>query len=124
MLTDDSKLTTYKLRQALYKRYPEDDGEWVVIEEVVNYIGYGRQQRFIDLVAINCWPSKGLRIVTHEIKQDRADWIHELNDPEKRKFAYDNSTEAWFVAPAGVIKKGEVPEGWGLITVSDKLTWY
>jgi hypothetical protein len=51
----------------------------------------------------------------HEIKVSRADFLTEMAKPEKRE-AYAGMAEAvYFVAPEGIIKPEEVPDGCGLL---------
>ena len=72
----------------------------------------------IDFWTINAYRSNAGHAVAYEVKATRADWLKELENPAKRGAAFDNSHEAWFAAPAGIINKDEVPEGWGLMTYS------
>ncbi len=52
-----------------------------------------------------------------EIKVDRADFLHELNDPRKRDAALALSNEYYFAAPYGLISPDEIPEEAGLAEV-------
>lgn len=100
--------------------------EWATFAELRTGTGYGqgRQQR-IDLFAINLWPSKrngdGVPLsLAFEIKVSRADFRKELENPGKRAIAEQTASECWFAAPAGLVKKEEVPEGWGLVSATRK----
>lgn len=59
-----------------------------------------------------------LERVAFEIKVDRNDWKHELEEPDKRIPAMEISHLFYFVAPAGVIPQDQVPEDCGLMEVT------
>ena len=92
--------------------------EWATFQEFADGTG-GAKARTIDLLAFNLWPSKGYQTVAYEVKVSRADFRRELDDPSKRAPWELLAHETWFAAPTGVISKAEVPEGWGLLEVSD-----
>ena len=94
--------------------------EWAFFRELRNSTGFPSEERRFDAVAMNCYPSKQFRVIAYEVKVARSDWLKEASDPDKRQFAMLVSNETWFAAPAGVIKEAEVPEGWGLLTASEK----
>lgn len=96
--------------------------EWATFVELADGTG-GSKSRTIDFFAFNLWPSSGYRSVAYEVKVSRADFRKELDDPSKRAPWERLAHETWFAAPAGVIPKTEVPEGWGLIEVSDDGKW-
>lgn len=114
-----SNVTTAQILVALHSRYQAP--EWAAFEEMRG--GTGRlEERRIDFWAMNCFPSKGLRCVAYEVKVSRSDWLRELQKPHKRELAWEVSNEAWFVTAPGVVKNGEVPEGWGHMVCSQALT--
>jgi hypothetical protein len=97
-------------------RYRHAAPEWATFTELHDSTGYWR--RSIDVYALSCWPSAGQRAIAYEIKVSRADFAHELQEPDKRKGAEGFSTECYFATPAGLVRVDEVPEGWGLVEVN------
>lgn len=122
-LTDREK--TLAMIRALYTNYRLP--EWAVLDEVRGGTGYGNvghvrdanpldlTERRLDFVAIQTWPSKGLRLVVFEIKASRSDYQRELNSPQKRVLAESVSAQRYYVCPDGVIDPATLPEGWGLL---------
>lgn len=88
-----------------------------VFFEFRNGTGAVRQERYLDAFAMELWPSKQFHRQAYEVKVSRADWLRELDKPEKRAWGMEISNEFWFVAPSGVIKPEEVPTGCGLLQV-------
>ncbi len=91
--------------------------EWSTFTEVRNATGF-TDPRYMDLFAVNVWPSKAYRSVAYEVKVDRSDFMKEILDPTKRELAETVAMECWFATPSGLVQKDEVPEGWGLVTIS------
>lgn len=52
-----------------------------------------------------------------EVKVTREDFLRELSEPRKRVPAMGLAHRFAFVAPVGVVQKGEVPEGCGLLEI-------
>lgn len=71
--------------------------------------------RRCDLLRIGMWASRGRTVDVHEIKTSRADWQRELDDPAKAEAWWPYSSRFWIVAPAGMIRPEELPDGWGLM---------
>ena len=91
--------------------------EWATFAEMRNGTGYGVQERYIDLFAIDLYPSKVFHSVAYEVKISRADFLRELKQPEKRTFAETIANECVFAMPTGTAKLDEIPEGWGLLEI-------
>jgi len=109
-----------RIKKLLANRHPMGNGEWVTMFELRNGTGFTQvQTRYMDCFAIHTYPSKGHIRHGYEIKVSRADWLAELAQPEKRRWAMEISNQFWFVAPTGIIKKDEVPEGCGLLLVTE-----
>lgn len=108
--------TTTEVISLLAKRYPT--AEYAVAFEVANATGAARA-RAADCVAMACWPSRGLRIIGHEIKVSRSDWQKELADPSKAE-AIAKYCDEWFVVAGDskIVREGELPASWGLLVAS------
>lgn len=106
------KFSSVELIKLIEARYPTFRGEFAVYEQVGNSTGHGCST-WVDAVVLGLWPSSGLVRRAFEVKISRSDFLRELNTPGKNQFARENCHEFWFVAPAGVIKPHEVPEGDG-----------
>jgi len=131
-LTRNVTTETNRLRAMLVDRHNLDSkdkrkrNEWALFFELRN--GTGRKKkairkldphRYIDAFAINLWPSKNHRRIAYEIKISRADFLKELKSPDKRQWALEMSNQFYFVAPQGIIKNDELPDGCGLLEASD-----
>jgi len=102
---------------ALRDRYPAP--EWILAFEVANGTG-STARRSADAVAMNCYPSKGCELLGFEIKISRGDWLRELKASTKA-VPVGKFCDRWYVvAPDGVVKREELPRGWGLITAMEK----
>lgn len=104
------KYTADELVERLRGRYGSD--AWLLLEQVANSTGYSCKS-WIDAIAIGLWPSKGLLRLAFEVKVSRSDFLKELATPKKNAWARKCCHEFWFVAPDGVIKEQELPEGAG-----------
>lgn len=85
----------------------------VVLEQVPDATGYD-QGHWIDVAVFGMWPSEGLLRSAFEIKVSRSDFIRELQNPLKHKWALECFHQFWFVAPQDVIQIDELPPnaGW------------
>src|SRR5579862_2430119 len=99
----------------LQSTYPEP--EWATFAELRAGTGYSNDQR-LDLFVLNLWPSKQYRSLAIEVKVSRSDFKRELKDPGKRVFAETVAHECYFAVPVGLVRKDEIPEGWGLYEVT------
>ncbi|KKN49501.1 hypothetical protein LCGC14_0642080 [marine sediment metagenome] len=90
---------------------------WVYFESIRNY---GSASRIVDFWAMACWHSENYHRVSYEVKATRADFLREMKDPTKREFAMEISNEFYFISPPNLIKEDEVPDGCGLIELSEK----
>lgn len=112
-----------------YQQYNGNSNRWVHAEHVRNgtgFYGYSEHSglctgplRTADYIAVDMWESAGHRIIGHEVKVSRSDWRRELADPSKGD-AWAQWCHEWYVvAPKDVVRSQELPEGWGLITISE-----
>lgn len=116
------KMTTSELRAALRRHYcgnsdiadrgPADASEPELLVEEVAAPGTNRR---CDLLRLGIWPSRGHRIVVHELKVSRSDWLRELDDPAKAEAWWPYCHEFWIAAPNGIVDLSELPDGWGLM---------
>jgi len=94
-------------------------GEWLLLQELRIGSGYSKgASRSIDFWALNCYPSKNHLAIAYEIKRYRSDFLRDLKKANtKHRGAKAYSDEFYYVAPAGMIKKEELPPWAGLIEI-------
>jgi hypothetical protein len=93
--------------------------EWVGIPELRCGTGWGkRSEQRIDYWTINCYPSHGLKRIAYEIKVDRRDYLHEIEDPLKRRGALLISNQFYFATPPSLLDPKEIPIECGLIELA------
>lgn len=98
--------------------FQEPAHKWLY--EVRNGTGYSKQERYADGLVVSVWPSRGIWFAGVEVKVSRSDWKRELADPGKSA-AIQKYCDYWWVAAAeGIVELAELPETWGLLTVSAK----
>ncbi|NNM65083.1 MAG: hypothetical protein HKL99_10795 [Burkholderiales bacterium] len=86
---------------------------WENIEFVIP--GHGQAVR-PDVYSLMCTKNEGrLAPTVHEVKVSRSDFLADLANPDKRGGYQKLAGRLIYVAPAGVIEPGEVPEGCGLV---------
>jgi len=111
------KMTAHEVRERLRKRFAAP--EWALLDEVRSATGGAVNERYADAVAMNLWPSRGMRVHGFEIKVRRGDWLNELRKPNKsapiQKFC-----DHWWVVAGGsnIVKLEELPPTWGLMTAA------
>ena len=106
---------------------PGNGPRYIYAAEVRNQAGFGgywsdgTKLRTADFVAMDTWPSKGLALHGHEVKVSRSDWLHELADPDKAEAFRPYMDFWWLVVPdRGIVRDGELPDGWGLLAGAGK----
>lgn len=113
-------MTETELTRALLRRYGFQGGNgqrYAVAARVRSRAGFDAR-RTADFVAMDLWPSSGLPLHGHEIKVSRSDWLRELKDPSKAEEFIPYMNHWWLViADAGMVRDGELPEGWGLMAM-------
>lgn len=103
-MADTPTCTADDLFEAIKVRF---DAPWVLRREVT------LKTRRIDVVAFGMPGSTGCRIIAIELKVSRGDWLRELQNFQKSE-AWANEADGYLVVtPKGVIKDGELPQGWG-----------
>jgi hypothetical protein len=115
-MTEDLLFDALK-RQFVRKRY-------AVLRHVANTTGWAdcregfTRNRYIDAIAMCCWPSKGLEIDAFELKTSRSDYLREVNDMTKSSDFTRYVNRFWLVTPEGLVSKEEIPVDWGLWELS------
>lgn len=114
--------------ELLRRRYSQRSGNgpaWAFIPKVRSAAGWGDIYngggfaRTCDALALALWESKGFELHGHEIKCSRSDWLRELKDPSKAEAVAAYCDRWWLVASsADVVRRGELPDGWGLLVQS------
>lgn len=105
-----TEYTATQLREMLQTKFPAP--RYAYLEEVGNATGFDCKG-WIDAIVVSLWPSDGLTRYAYEIKVARSDFLRELEDPKKSAWVKEYCHGFWFVAPAGVIKVEELPDGVG-----------
>jgi hypothetical protein len=113
-------MTEYEFFTALKSRY--NSREYALLPQVRNATGYARKTRTADALAISLWPSRGIDVHGFEFKDSRADWLKELKEPEKSE-EIGRFCSFWWLAVSDreIIKKDELPKGWGLVLVNGEV---
>lgn len=109
---------TKQIKQALVNHYSTRDA-WVICFEVGNDTG-AKHKGWADAVAMSVWPSRGYAIHGFEIKVSRSDFLKEMENPGKADVVGQHCDYWNLVTPSGLVQDSEVPEAWGLITLTAK----
>ncbi len=113
------KITAETIKALIARRYDsfQNGGQFCTFFELRSETGGGAAGA-IDAFVMNVWTSKNYERLAFEIKVSRNDLMHELNNPDKRQWAFDISNEFWFVCAPGICTVDEIPENCGLMMVS------
>lgn len=88
----------------------------VFVPEVGGNGSWGASAR-ADAIYVGFTTSSGRILVGHELKVSRADWLNELNKPGKADQWADQCHQWWLVVnDPSIVKPGELPPGWGLMS--------
>lgn len=104
-------MTTRSISQAVATKFCAP--EWATFFEVCNGTGM-MQRRSADAIAMNLFPSRGLRLHGFEFKASRSDWLRELKDPHKSDSIQRYCDHWWIVTLPDIVKDDELPPTWGL----------
>lgn len=110
-------MTAADVREGLRKHFGVDGA--ILLDEVGNGTGHRRTPRWVDMMVMETWPSRGFMVHGIEIKISRQDWLRELKSPAKAEALHEHC-DHWWVATAnkGVIAStDELPAGWGWIEI-------
>lgn len=118
--------TSAEVIDALRTRYTPP--EWYLLTEVADGTGFGShhtdgRRRFVDGLAVNAYQSGkfGAEIHAFEVKVSRADFQHEIADPNKAEAVRRFCDRFYLVVPYPhdrIVRAGELPPGWGLFEAS------
>lgn len=104
---NDGELTRLT-KLALERKF--DYPEWGLFFEVT-----GKNGKRADAIAYNLFPARNFKTIGFEVKASRSDWKSELEKPSKNDWFVGQVDEFYVVAAKkGIVKKRELPEGWGL----------
>lgn len=93
--------------------------EFAIFFEVAVGTGFGGQRRKADAVAMDMWPSRGMKITGFEVKVSRHDWLREKGNPVKAE-AIAAYCDRWALVTAfGVAEQHEVPPAWDWYELSE-----
>ncbi|MDO3312372.1 Uncharacterised protein [Mycobacteroides abscessus subsp. abscessus] len=114
-----SVTTTAELLTLLRRHYIKpglDLPGGVFVPEVGGNGSWGASAR-ADAIYVGFTTSSGRILVGHELKISRADWLNELNKPGKAD-QWADQCHAWYlvVNDPAIVKPGELPPGWGLMS--------
>jgi hypothetical protein len=117
----EERITERRMLDHLHNRYGQVNAgngpRYASAEHVKSHAGFD-SRRCADFIAVDCWPGSGLALHGHEVKVSRSDWLHELKQPEKAEEFKRYMDFWWLVVPdASIVKPGELPDGWGLLTL-------
>jgi len=104
--------------QYLANTYTEGQG-YATLFEVADGTGSNARRR-ADALVLNLWPSRGMELVGYEIKVSRADWLHEMKQPEKAWPVMQYCDRWTLIAAPGVAVPAEIPLNWGFIEFDGK----
>lgn len=95
---------------------------WVRAEHVRDRLSY-ETRRVCDFIAADKYPGypygSALAFHGHEVKVSRSDWLAELRNPDKAEAFKRYMHHWWLVVPdAGIVRPGELPDGWGLMVLA------
>lgn len=112
-------MNSQDVHELLRRRYaatsPGNGPRYVLAPEVRNRAGFSAN-RAADLLVMDTWESGPVRLIGHEVKVSRSDWLRELKDPSKAEAFIPHVSEWWLVVgDPKIVKDGELPEGWGLL---------
>lgn len=113
-MTEDKALDAHGVLALLESHYnpPNRVPSWNLLPE----IQAPRSNRRADLIAMGLGQSTGRHLVGHEIKVNRADLVHELEDQTKADPWLRFCRQWWLVVSDPAFVEGlEIPERWGIM---------
>lgn len=114
------KYTASDIVGAIRAKY-SDGQRYVVCEQVCCDTG-ARAMSWIDAAVFCLWPSDGQARIAFEVKVSRGDFLNEIRNPTKNRWARESFHYFNYVAPKGIIKPEELPDKAGLIEIVGEQT--
>lgn len=95
----------------------------IFVPEVGMNGGYGAGRR-CDAVYVGFTTTSGRQMIGHEIKVSRSDWVAELGRKNGKADAWADQCHQWWlvVSDPGIVRDGELPAGWGLMSPGRSVT--
>lgn len=123
---DSSTMTAGELLWRLRRHYIEPSRRLpggIFVPEVGMNGGYGAGRR-CDAVYIGFTTTSGRQLIGHEIKVSRSDWVAELGRKNGKADAWADQCHQWWlvVSDPGIVRDGELPDGWGLMSSGRSVT--
>lgn len=90
----------------------------VFVSEVGLNGGYGAGSR-CDAIYVGFTSASGRHLIGHEVKVSRSDWLAEISSRKTGKADSwaDQCHQFWLVVPnPAIVRDGELPPGWGLMS--------
>lgn len=69
-------------------------------------------------MALRMWGGGTRGPLGFEVKVSRADFLQEVGDPDKRGPLEEACSACYFVAPSGIFRPDELPDGWGWLQLT------
>ncbi|WP_209999680.1 hypothetical protein [Mycolicibacterium frederiksbergense] len=95
----------------------------IFVPEVGMNGGYGAGRR-CDAVYVGFTTTSGRQLIGHEIKVSRSDWVAELGRKTGKADTWADQCHQWWlvVSDPSIVRDGELPEGWGLMSPGRSVT--
>lgn len=95
----------------------------IFVPEVGMNGGYGAGRR-CDAVYVGFTTTSGRQLIGHEIKVSRSDWVAELGRKTGKADAWADQCHQWWlvVSDPAIVREGELPDGWGLMSPGRSVT--
>ncbi|WP_176561872.1 hypothetical protein [Mycolicibacterium palauense] len=121
-----STMTAGELLGRLRRHYIEPSRRLpggIFVPEVGMNGGYGAGRR-CDAIYVGFTTTSGRQLVGHEIKVSRSDWVAELGRKTGKADAWADQCHQWWlvVSDPDIVRAGELPEGWGLMSPGRSVT--
>jgi hypothetical protein len=119
-------MTTTELNERLHQHFISEKDQLDLAGAGAVYLtevtAPGHSGRRADAVHVGLWSSRGVgTIEVCELKISRGDWLKELREPKKAEAWWPYCHRFWLVVPhEGIVKDGELPDGWGLMMPSSR----
>lgn len=110
-MTTATRMTARDVAAALYAHH--EDRRYALLTEVSTWCSDSKRDRRCDLLIVT--PTERIAV---EIKVTRADFLADVRDPAKQAAWIRLTHRQAYAVPAGLVQPGEVPDGFGLLTVT------